>query len=64
MDQGKLVLFADEMMDVVLFLALLALIVMVVLELLKRWNADRRKRLLNKHLRGIVLYTIKHVRKK
>ena len=64
MDQGKLALLADKTMDVVLFLALFALIVMAVLELRKRWNADRRKRLFNKNLRSIILYTIKHVRKK
>jgi len=64
MDQGKLLLFADKTMDVVLFLALLALILMTVLELRKRWNADRRRRLHNKQLRGIKLYTIKRARKK
>ena len=64
MDQGKLALMADKTMDVVLFVALLALIVMAVLELRKRWNADRRRRLHNKHLRGIKLYTIKRVMKK
>ena len=64
MDQGKLLLFADKTMDVVLFIALLALIVMAVLELRKRWNADRRRRLHNRQLRGIKLYTIKRARKK
>ena len=64
MDQGKLALIADKTMDVVLFIALLALIVMAVLELRKRWNADRRRRLHNKQLRGIMLYTIKRTRKK
>lgn len=64
MDQGKLLLLADKTMDVVLFLALLALIVMTVLELRKRWNADRRRRLHNRQLRGIMLYTIKRTRKK
>jgi len=64
MDQGKLLLLADKTMDVVLFLALLALIVMAVLELRKRWNADRRRRIHNKHLRGIKLYTIKRRGKK
>ena len=64
MDQGKLALMADKTMDIVLFIALLALILMTVLELRKRWNADRRRRLHNKHLRGIKLYTIKRARKK
>jgi len=64
MDQGKLLLLADKTMDVVLFIALLALIVMAVLELRKRWNADRRRRLHNRQLRGIMLYTIKRARKK
>ena len=64
MDQGKLALIADKTMDVVLFLALLALIVMAVLELRKRWNADRRRRLHNRQLRGIMLHTIKSARKK
>ncbi len=64
MDQGKLLLLADKTMDVVLFLALLALIVMTILELRKRWNADRRRRLHNRQLRGIMLYTIKRARKK
>jgi len=64
MDQGKLALIADKTMDVVLFLALLALIVMAILELRKRWNADRRRRLHNKQLRGIKLYTIKRRGKK
>ena len=64
MDQGKLALMADKTMDVVLFLALLALIVMAVLELRKRWNTDRRRRLHNRQLRGIKLYTIKRARKR
>jgi len=64
MDQGKLALIADKTMDVVLFIALLALIVMAVLELRKRWNADRRRRLHNRQLRGIKLYTIKRARKR
>ena len=64
MDQGKLALMADKTMDVVLFLALLALILMTVLELRKHWNADRRRRLHNRQLRGIKLYTIKRARKK
>jgi len=64
MDQSKLALMADKTMDVVLFIALLALIVMAILELRKRWNADRRRRMHNRHLRGIKLYTIKRARKK
>ena len=64
MDQGKLALMADKTMDFLMLLALVALIVMAVLELRKRWNADRRRRLHNKQLRGIMLYTIKRVRKK
>ena len=64
MDQGKLVLLADKTMDVLVFIALVALVCMAFLELRKRWNADRRRRLHNRHLRGIMLYTIKRVRKK
>ena len=64
MDQGKLALMADKTMDVVLFIALLALIVMAVLELRKRWNADRRRRLHNRQLRGIMSYTIRRCEEK
>ena len=64
MDQGKLLLFADKTMDFLMLLALVALVCMTVLELRKRWNADRRRRLHNKQLRGIMLYTIKRARKK
>lgn len=64
MDQGKLALLADKTIDVLVFIALVALVCMAFLELRKRWNADRRRRLHNRHLRGIKLYTIKHVRKK
>ena len=45
MDQGKLALLTDKTMDVVLFLALLALIVMTVIEIHKRWKAYSRMRL-------------------
>ena len=64
MDQGKLLLLADKTMDFLMLLALVALVCMAILELRKRWNADRRRRLHNKQLRGIMLYTIKRARKK
>ena len=64
MDQGKLALLADKTMDVLVFIALVALVCMAFLELRKQWNADRHRRLHNKHLSGIKLYTIKRVRKK
>ena len=64
MDQGKLALLADKTMDVLVFIAFVALVCIAFLELRKRWNAGRRMRLHNKHLRGIKLYTIKRVRKK
>ena len=64
MDQGKLALMADKAMDFLMLLALVALVCMAVLELRKRWNADRRRRIHNKQLRGIMLYTIKRARKK
>ena len=64
MDQGKLALLADKTMDFLMLLAFVALVCLAFIELRKRWNADRRRRLHNKHLRGIMLYTIKRVRKK
>lgn len=64
MDQGKLVLLADKTMDVLVFIAFVALVCMAILELRKQWNAGRRRRLHNKNLRAIMLYGIKHVRKK
>ena len=64
MDQGKLALIADKTMDFLMLLALVALVCMAILELRKRWNADRRRRLHNRQLRGIKLYTIKRARKR
>ena len=64
MDQGKLALIADKTMDFLMLLALVALVCMTVLELRKSWNADRRRRIHNRQLRGIMLYTIKRARKK
>ena len=64
MDQGKLALIADKTMDFLMLLALVALVCMAILEIRKRWNADRRRRLHNRQLRGIMLYTIKRARKK
>ena len=64
MDQGKLALLADKTMDFLMLLALVALVCMAFLELRKQWNAGRRRRLHNKHLRAIMLYGIKYVRKK
>ena len=64
MDQGKLALIADKTMDFLMLLALVALVCMAILELRKRWNADRRRRIHNRQLRGIKLYTIKRARKR
>lgn len=64
MDQGKLALMADKTMDFLMLLALVVLVCMAILELRKRWNTDRRRRLHNRQLRGIMLYTIKRARKK
>lgn len=54
MDQGKLAIIADKTMDIVLFLALLALIAMTVIEIRKRRNANRRKRLNEKQIEAIM----------
>jgi hypothetical protein len=63
MDQGKLALLADKTMDVVLFLALLALIVMAIVEISKRWKAYSRERLQRRDELAKYLHTFKWKKK-